>query len=68
MAVGEYIDLAVTGLLGILWFDLRNLRKSYMTKHNHDELCDLKLKPMHDDISEIKSDIKELLRRNGGPR
>jgi hypothetical protein len=67
-ALSKYADLALTGLLGILWYDIRNLRKTYMTKANHDEVCDLKLNPIHDDVTEIKADIKELLKRNGGPR
>ncbi len=62
------VGLAVGVILMNLWFDLRNLKKEYLTKSNHDEVCDLKLNPLHEDVAEMKLDIKELLRRNGGPR
>lgn len=68
MEFKQYIDMGVAGLLSVLWFDLRSLRKTYMTKRIHDEMCGLKLEPIKNDISEIKTDIKELLKRNGGSR
>ena len=37
-----------------------------MSVERHDKECDMKLRPMRDDLKEIKRDIKELLRRNGG--
>jgi len=42
-----------------------------MTKSHHDEVCDLKLLPMQNDLSEIKADVKSLLKHvkiNGGNR
>ncbi len=37
-----------------------------MTKEAHDEVCDLKLSPMHADIMEIKNDVKEVLKNGHG--
>ena len=46
----------------------KNMGNGKISREQHDRECDLKLGPMQGDISEIKSDVKELLRRNGGPR
>jgi len=37
-----------------------------LTKSHHDEVCDEKLGPMKEHLQEIRTDIKTLLRNNGG--
>ena len=58
--IKEYIGYAVGGLLGILWFDMRSIRKKFITKESHDELCSLKLGPIQAKLDEIHKDVKEL--------
>lgn len=49
----DFIGIGITGLLGLLWFDLRNIRKErdehrkaidgtlgeYLTKEKHEDVC-----------------------------
>ena len=46
--VVDFIGLAIAGLLALLWFDLRNIRKGFMTEEKHKDLCT---------IQELKQEI-----------
>ena len=71
LSAQDVIGFAISGLLTLLWFDIRSIRKEgtkFITKPVHDENCALKLDPIKEDLAEIKQDIKELLRHNGGSK
>jgi len=63
MSFQDWIGLVMTGVLGVLWFDIRNIRISGMSETTHDKICDLKLKPIHDKLDELHADIRELLKK-----
>ncbi len=47
--VVDFIGLAIAGLLALLWFDLRNIRKGFMTEEKHKDLC--KIQELEQEIS-----------------
>ena len=47
--VVDFIGLAIAGLLALLWFDLRNIRKGFMTEGDHAKLC--KIRELEQEIS-----------------
>ena len=40
--------------------------KNKLTKNDHETLCTARMDPLREDITEIKADVKELLKLNGG--
>jgi len=74
------IGLAITGILGILWFDIRGIRKErtelkstmydeFYTKETHDLTCEnVNLKQAKDikEYIDIKfNDLKDFIKKNG---
>ena len=59
----DWIGLCLSGLLAILWLDIRSIRIKSMNKETHDEICELKLKPIIEKLDELHDDVKELLKR-----
>ncbi len=47
--VVDFIGLAIAGLLALLWFDLRNIRKTFMIEGDHAKLC--KIRELEQEIS-----------------
>ena len=58
--VAEIVCVLFTAFISFLFVDVRGVRKNCMQKDQHDELCRLKLKPLADDVAEIKNDIAEI--------
>jgi len=63
ITIRDWVGLGVAGILSLLFYDLRGISKKFMRKDVHDEICDLKLYAIKEDLAEIKSDVKELLKR-----
>jgi len=40
--------------------------RNKLTKNDHETLCSARMTPLHEDITEIKKDVKELIKLNGG--
>ncbi len=65
-----------TGILGLLWFDIRGIRKErdtfkedikaeYLTEHTHSLLCDNRGKQFTIDLMSAKEEIIQAIKDNG---
>lgn len=74
--IKDYIGVAITGILGLLWFDIRNIRKgrdehkkainktleTYLTKDKHEDLCKITiLETMNIVATKIDESKEEIL-------
>lgn len=67
MEASNFVELGVVGMLGLLWFDLRNFRKSlssYLTEDKHNLLCENKTLRIEAKIEETKQEILRELKNN----
>lgn len=73
MELRDYIGLATSGILGILWFDIRNIRKEreqhkekinetldeYLTKEKHEDVCKITILETMNKVEKKIDDSKE---------
>jgi len=68
----EILSLAATGILGILWFDIRNIRKlyknndaGYLTEVKHKLICENSTLRFEAKLEEAKKEILIAIKNNG---
>ena len=79
----DFIGIGITGILGVLWWDLRNIRKDrdvfsndmkkdYMSKEVHELTCKAVSLQINEDmrkhIDDKFDDLKEFINANGFKR
>lgn len=66
--IRDFIGLSITGILGLLWFDIRNFRQNkagYLKEEKHELLCENAALRLEKKIDEMKDDIIKEIRENG---
>jgi len=68
----EMISAAAAGILGLLWFDIRNIRKSYrdnkdgyLTEDKHSLICENSMLKIGKQIDDMKIEIINEIKSNG---
>ncbi len=62
----DFIGIGIAGILGLLWFDLRNIRKTFITLSDHEKL--LKIHKLEEEkgfkeyIDEKMDELKDLIK------
>lgn len=66
--VRDFIGLGITGILGLLWFDIRSIRQNkggYLKEERHELLCENAALRLEKKIEEMKDEIIKEIKNNG---
>lgn len=67
MEIRDFIGLGITGLLSILWFDIRSIKENkagYLKEETHELLCKNTMLRVEKKIDEMKDEIIKEIRQN----
>ena len=68
LSFNNIVGLIITGLLGILWLDIRSIRKEgikYLTKERHEIICKGVMTSVALELEKAKQEIIKEIRNNG---
>ena len=68
MEIRDFIGLGITGILSILWFDIRSIRQNkpgYLKEERHELLCENATLKLEAKMDTIKDEIIKEIRVNG---
>lgn len=68
MEVRDFIGMGITGILGLLWFDIRSIRQNkagYLKEEKHELLCENAALRLEKKMDEMKADIINEIKKNG---
>ena len=72
ISANTIIGVVMSGLLGLLWFDLRSIRKNvheemagYLTEEKHGLLCENSMLRVEKKIDTVKDEIIKEIKNNG---
>lgn len=76
LGIREIVGAVWTGILGMLWWDIRGVRKEreefgdkisnkYMTKKEHELVCKAVCLQIKNDLGEMKTAIIDAIKENG---
>ena len=68
MEIKDFISLGISGILGVLWWDIRSIRQNkagYLKEERHELLCENATLKLEKKMDTIKDEIIKEIRDNG---
>ena len=68
MEIRDFIGLGITGILGLLWFDIRGVRQNkdgFLKEEKHELLCENAALRLEKKMDEMQKEIIKEIKTNG---
>ena len=68
MEIRDFIGLGITGILSVLWFDIRSIRQNkagFLKEDRHELLCENAALRLEKKMDEMQKEIIKEIKHNG---